>query len=135
MQMNDSNSDPIANILNITPIVKEDGIVIYQEETETYTEIDSDIAYARSMMYNTIKDAADAVDTMLELAKQSQHPRAFEVVATLLNAKREATKDLLDLHKVKKDLNKEDPSGPDTVNNNLFIGSTADLLNMLKNKE
>jgi hypothetical protein len=126
MQMNDSNSDPIANILNITPIVKEDGVVIYQEETETYTEIDSDIAYARSMMYNTIKDAADAVDTMLDLAKQSQHPRAFEVVAT---------KDLLDLHKVKKDLNKEDPTGPDTVNNNLFIGSTADLLNMLKNKE
>jgi hypothetical protein len=137
MQMNnDSGKDHIANILNITPTIKENDLVIHQDTDKVGSEeLDNDIKYVRDMMYDTIKNTSDAVEEMLEIAKQSQHPRAFEVVATLLNTQREASKDLLDLHKKKKDLKHEDKDGPDTINNNLFVGSTADLLKMIKGKD
>ena len=131
----DKNKDSIANILNITPMkVKEDNLVICQDPAEKADhELDADISYARDMIYGSIKDSSDAVEEMLEIAKQTQHPRAFEVVATLINAKREATKDLLDLHKKRKDLKKlEKDDGPDTVNNNVFVGTTEDLLKLIK---
>lgn len=133
---NDSGKDRIANILNITPTIKENDLVIHQDTDKVGSEeLDNDIKYVRDMMYDTIKNTSDAVEEMLEIAKQSQHPRAFEVVATLLNTQREASKDLLDLHKKKKDLKHEDKDGPDTINNNLFVGSTADLLKMIKGKD
>jgi hypothetical protein len=132
---NDSGKDRIANILNITPTIKENNLVIHQETQNVSTELDNDIKYVRDMMYDTIKNTSDAIEEMLSIAKQSQHPRAFEVVANLLNTQREANKDLLELHKKKKELKHEDKDGPDTVNNNLFVGSTADLLKMIRNKD
>ena len=137
MQMNnDSSKDRIANILNITPTIRENDLVIHQDTDNVGSEeLDNDIKYVRDIMYDTIKNTSDAVEEMLGIAKQSQHPRAFEVVATLLNTQREASKDLLDLHKKKKELKHEDKDGPETVNNNLFVGSTADLLKMIKGKD
>lgn len=137
MQMNnDSSKDRIANILNITPTIRENDLVIHQDTDNVGSEeLDNDIKYVRDIMYDTIKNTSDAVEKMLGIAKQSQHPRAFEVVATLLNTQREASKDLLDLHKKKKELKHEDKDGPETVNNNLFVGSTADLLKMIKGKD
>jgi len=133
---NDSGKDRIANILNITPTIRENDLVIHQDTEHVGSEeLDTDIKYVRDMMYDTIKNTSDAVEEMLGIAKQSQHPRAFEVVATLLNTQREASKDLLDLHKKKKELKHEDKDGPETINNNLFVGSTADLLKMIRNKD
>jgi Terminase DNA packaging enzyme len=133
MHNSDDKKNHIANLLNVTPVVKENNLVIHQDTEKLSTEeLDTDIKYIRDRMYETICTTADAVDEMLSIAKQSQHPRAFEVVATLLNTQREASKDLLDLHKKKKELKHEDQGGPDTVNNNLFVGSTADLLRMIK---
>ena len=133
---NDSGKDRIANILNITPTIRENDLVIHQDTDRVGSEeLDTDIKYVRDMMYDTIKNTSDAVEEMLGIAKQSQHPRAFEVVATLLNTQREASKDLLDLHKKKKELKHEDKDGPETINNNLFVGSTADLLKMIRNKD
>ena len=137
MQMhNDNGKDRIANILNITPTIRENDLVIHQDTDSVGSEeLDNDIKYVRDMMYDTIKNTSDAVEEMLGIAKSSQHPRAFEVVATLLNTQREASKDLLDLHKKKKELKHEDKDGPETINNNLFVGSTADLLKMIRNKD
>ena len=133
---NDNGKDRIANILNITPTIRENDLVIHQDTDSVGSEeLDTDIKYVRDMMYDTIKNTSDAVEEMLGIAKQSQHPRAFEVVATLLNTQREASKDLLDLHKKKKELKHEDKDGPETINNNLFVGSTADLLKMIRNKD
>ena len=133
---NDNGKDRIANILNITPTIRENDVVIHQDTDNVGSEeLDTDIKYVRDMMYDTIKNTSDAVEEMLGIAKQSQHPRAFEVVATLLNTQREASKDLLDLHKKKKELKHEDKDGPETINNNLFVGSTADLLKMIRNKD
>ena len=133
---NDNGKDRIANILNITPTIRENDLVIHQDTDNVGSEeLDNDIKYVRDMMYDTIKNTSDAVEEMLGIAKQIQHPRAFEVVATLLNTQREASKDLLDLHKKKKELKHEDKDGPETINNNLFVGSTADLLKMIRNKD
>ena len=133
---NDNGKDRIANILNITPTIRENDLVIHQDTDSVGSEeLDNDIKYVRDMMYDTIKNTSDAVEEMLGIAKSSQHPRAFEVVATLLNTQREASKDLLDLHKKKKELKHEDKDGPETINNNLFVGSTADLLKMIRNKD
>ena len=133
---NDNGKDRIANILNITPTIRENDLVIHQDTDSVGSEeLDTDIKYVRDMMYDTIKNTSDAVEEMLGIAKSSQHPRAFEVVATLLNTQREASKDLLDLHKKKKELKHEDKDGPETINNNLFVGSTADLLKMIRNKD
>ena len=92
-----TKKDNIADILGVSPIstIRENNVVIYEEPTENDKEVDRDIAYARTMMYDTIKLAHDAVEEMVDIAKQSQHPRAFEVVATLLNTMREAIKILL----------------------------------------
>ena len=65
----------------------------------------------------------------------SQHPRSYEVVATLVKAVADANKDLLELSKKRKELEKEDNGGPKTVNNNLYLGSTADLLKLLKDNK
>jgi hypothetical protein len=133
MNNDDSKKDILANILNITSVVKENDLVVYQETPEIDNQAEQDIAYARTMVYDIIKQSADATETMFDIAKQSQHPRAFEVLSTLLNVRREANKDLIDLHKKKKEITGvEQQTGPDTINNNLFVGSTSDLAKALK---
>ena len=71
---------------------------------------------------------------MLEIAKQSEHPRAFEVVGQLIKSGLDANKELMTLHKTKKELSIERGSHTTTVNNAVFVGSTADLQKLLKGK-
>lgn len=128
-----SDKDKIANILNVTPMIKEDGVVLRTQTDNIDHEVTEDLAYVRDNMYNTIRDSQDALTEMLEIAKQSQHPRAFEVVANLLNTMREANKDLLDLH-IKK-INIQRPAQTthtENIQNNLYVGTTQDLLKLIK---
>ena len=93
-----------------------------------------DYNYARENYYNLIERNQDAVEEMLEIAKQSEHPRAFEVVGQLIKSGLDANKELMGLHKTKKELSIE-KGGPTTnVNNAVFVGSTADLQKLLKAK-
>lgn len=94
---------------------------------------DKDYEYSRAQLYNLIEKGQEAVSGILELAQDSQHPRAFEVAGQLIKSVGDVTDKLLDLQKKMKDLEK--PQGgqaPKTVNNTMFIGSTADLQKMLK---
>jgi len=76
-----------------------------------------------------------AIDGILMLAKESESPRTYEVAAQLIKTMTEANKDLLSLRKQKRELEKEEPAKQNnTTNNNLFIGSTAELAKMLKSK-
>ena len=89
--------------------------------------------YSRAQLYTLIDKGQEAVDGILELAQDSQHPRAFEVAGQLIKSVGDVTDKLIDLQKKMKDLEK--PQGcqsPKTVNNTMFIGSTADLQKMLK---
>ena len=94
---------------------------------------DIDYNYARENYYNLIERNQDAVEEMLEIAKQSEHARSFEVVGQLIKAGLDANEALMKLHKTKKELNAEN-SGPTQVTNALFVGSTAELQKLLKSK-
>ena len=121
--MNQStNNDPIGQALDLAPVHQSTPVPI--DKTET------DFEYARGNLINIIEKGNEALDGILDVAGMSQHPRSYEVVATLLNSLAAANKDLLELSKRKKELT--DESAPKTVNNNLFIGSTAELQKILK---
>ena len=98
-------------------------------------EIDNDYKYARENLYGVIEKSTDALDNLIDLAKASEHPRAFEVVAQLTKTLVDANKDLLDIQKKVKDLKKEDKrENPKNVTNALFVGSTAELQKMISGK-
>ena len=100
----------------------------------TADDSDQDFQYARENLYNLIERGQDGLDELLEIAKASQHPRAFEVVGQLVDKLTTTNKELLNLHKSKKDI-KTEKGGPTSVNNNLFVGSTADLQKFLKKEK
>ena len=95
---------------------------------------DIDYNYARENYYNLIERNQDAIEEMLEIAKQSEHPRAFEVVGQLIISGLDANKELMGLHKTKKELSIEKGGHTTTVNNAVFVGSTAELQKLLKGK-
>ena len=90
-----------------------------------------DFQYVRENLYNLIERGQDGLEEMLEIAKSSEHPRAMEVFGQLIGKLTETNKELLNLHKTKKDISHE-TTGPKNVSNNLFVGSTAELQKFLK---
>lgn len=105
------------------------------ERYETSKEdIRKDYEYTRGNLYSIIEKGQEAINGILELAQESEMPRAYEVAGQLIKSVSDATDKLMDLQKKLKDVNKEEElKGPTTVNNALFVGSTADLQRMLKN--
>jgi hypothetical protein len=96
-------------------------------------QVTNDFEYARGNIINTIEKGNEALQGILDVAGMGQHPRAYEVAANLVKTMVEANKDLLDLTKKRKEIEKADNAlNPQTVNNNLFVGSTAELLKALK---
>ena len=95
---------------------------------------DTDFQYARENLYNLIERGQDGLEELIEIAKQSEHPRAFEVVGQMIDKLTTTNKELLNLHKTKKDIQTE-KGGPTNVTNALFVGSTAELQKMLKGKK
>ena len=98
---------------------------------EKYVDND-DYNFARKNLRNILEKGSIALDKMLEVADLSQHPRSYEVVSTLISSLSASNKDLLELAERKKRLEKTDNKDNQTVNNNLFIGSTAELQKLLK---
>lgn len=98
--------------------------------------VDDDVEYARQNLRSIIDKGTDALDTVILLAKTSESPRAFEVASQMLKTLSDSNKDLLELQKRAKDLRKDDVNrGPSTVNNNLFVGSTAELQKFIKSRK
>ena len=95
-------------------------------------DIKRDYEYTRANLYSLIEKGQEAIDNIMDLAQQSDSPRAYEVAGQLIKSVGDVTDKLIDLqHKMKK-LKEEDIKGPSTVNNSVFIGSTADLQKLLK---
>ena len=96
-------------------------------------DIKKDYEYTRGNLYSIIEKGQEAINGILELAQESEMPRAYEVAGQLIKNVADATDKLMDLQKKLKDVEEEKQSkGPSTVNNALFVGSTADLAKMLK---
>ena len=97
------------------------------------TDIRNDYEYTRGNLYSIIEKGQEAINGILELAQESDMPRAYEVAGQLVKSVSDATDKLMDLQKKLKDVEEESvQKGPSTVNNSLFVGSTADLAKMLK---
>lgn len=101
---------------------------------KTAKDIDDDYEFSRKTYRDLVTKSNEAIVTMLELASQSEHPRAFEVLSMMLKNTAEMTQKLMDLQKDKKEIKKEPNSGPKPpalTQNNLFVGTTADLQKQL----
>lgn len=126
-------SDGLDKVLNIDSeyeVIEPKSVEVNENQ-----EIDSDYKYARENLYGVIEKGTDALDTLIELAKASEHPRAFEVVSQLTKTLVDANKDLLDIQKKVKDLKKsEKEDQPKNVTNALFIGSTAELQKLVNGR-
>ncbi len=92
-----------------------------------------DYEYTRGNLYSLIEKGQEALDSILEVAQEGQQPRAYEVVSQLLKNVADTTDKLIELQLKTKELNAEEKKGPSTVNNALFVGSTAELQKILKN--
>ena len=93
-----------------------------------------DYEYTRGQLYSLISKGQEALDGALEVAQESGHPRAYEVAVNAMKQVADTTDKLMDLQKKMKDLDAPTKgSAPTTVNNTMFVGSTADLQKMLKN--
>lgn len=103
-----------------------------KNKREEKNDPDSDYEYTRSQLYNLIQKGQEAFDGALEVAQESGHPRAYEVAVNAMKQVADVTDKLIDLQKKMKDLDAPTKSGPTTVNNSLFVGSTADLQKMIK---
>ena len=96
-------------------------------------QVGDDHEYARAQLYSLIEKGQEAVDGALDVAQGSDHPRAYEVAGQLIKHVGDVADKLMTLQKMTKEVKEEEKKGPSTVNNALFVGSTADLQKMLKN--
>jgi len=124
----------LSNILNTdyVPVVREDDkpVVIHQSD-----EPNPDANYSRANYYNLIEKGNEALDGILEVARESQHPRAYEVAANMIKNLSDVTEKLMVLQKQQKELRGPDQAAPQNINveKAVFVGSTTDLLKKLKN--
>ena len=101
-------------------------------EPSINNEVEDDYDYARKNLRDLIDSGMSDLNTVIDIARQSESPRAFEVATNLLKTLTDTNKDLLELAKKKKDLTQEKETK--NVTNALFVGSTADLQKMIKVK-
>ena len=124
--------DNMEEIFDIEPIEKTTEMIT-QANSEISVDTNKDYEYTRGQLYTLISQGQEAVQGALEVAQESGHPRAYEVAVNAMKQVSDMTDKLIDLQQKMKNLNKEDKkSSPTTVNNTMFIGTTADLQKMIK---
>ena len=127
----------IGDALGITQDIKEellDPKPLVPRPSDTLDEADVDYKYSRENFYSLVERGQDAIDGILEVAKEGEHPRAYEVVGQLIKNVAEVTEKLVDLQDKMKKLKEVPDHAPKNVTNALFIGSTKELQNLLKDK-
>ena len=115
----------------VQPEVVKDKI---EKVRESVDDVKKDYEYTRGNLYSIIEKGQEALNGILELAQESEMPRAYEVVGQLIKNVADATDKLMKLQKELKDVNEESTKGPTNVTNALFVGSTADLAKLLKSE-
>jgi len=116
----------------IIPAEKKSDIEKIEKISSEINDVKKDYEYTRGNLYSLIEKGQEAINGILELAQESEMPRAYEVAGQLIKNVADATDKLMDLQKKLKDIEEEKSKGPTTVNNALFVGSTADLTKLLK---
>ena len=122
--------DPVETAIQQYNIVIPKKVIQSNED-----DIENDYKYQRENFYGLVERGQDAIDGILELAKEGEHPRAYEVAGNLIKQVAEVTEKLGDLQEKMRKLKEVPNSAPKNVTNALFVGSTAELQKMLKGKE
>jgi hypothetical protein len=111
-------------------------LVQFDEEQKRNFVHEQDYEYSRETYYDLIEKGRESLELMIEVARESEHPRAFEVLSNMIKGIADVNGSLIDLNKKYKELQKSDsPKESNTTNNNLFVGSTTDLQRMLLGKD
>ena len=119
----------------VNKAIAENKITVPKTVVKSYEDdIDNDYKYQRENFYNLVERGQDAIDGILEIAKESEHPRTYEVAGNLIKQVAEVTEKLGDLQEKMRKLKEVPNSAPKNVTNALFVGSTAELQKMLKGK-
>tara|TARA_B100001094_G_scaffold333124_2_gene408838 strand:- start:9864 stop:10370 length:507 start_codon:yes stop_codon:yes gene_type:complete len=120
---------------NVEIVSKESDDVEIEEVSEREADMGSDYDLVRGNLKDIIKTGQGAIDGILNVASEGESPRAYEVVSQLIKTVADANKDLMDLHKKVKDLEKDDStkqSAGRITNNAIYVGSTKDLQKLVK---
>jgi len=123
--------DPIDKALDVKAEIVKEKKKLAKVRSDTSEDPQADYEYSRAQLYNLVEKGQEAVNGILDVCMDSQHPRAYEVAGQLIKHVADTTDKLVDLQKKMKDLD-EDQSTKNVTNNSLFVGSTADLQKMLK---
>lgn len=134
--------DKVNEILGISPenkptlesLVKIDNPSVPRVEDKNKTDIENDYKFSRDNYYDLIQKGQEAIEGILEIAKEGQHPRAYEVAGQLITNVAQTVDKLQDLQKKLKELKTATKSADTKIQNALFVGSTAELQKMLKVK-
>ena len=132
--------DKVNEVLGIEPdnkptlesIVKIDNPPVPRIEDTNKSDVDNDYKYSRDNYYDLIQKGQEAIEGILEIAKEGQHPRAYEVAGQLITNVAQTVDKLQDLQKKLKDLKDLPKTANQNIKNALFVGSTAELQKMLK---
>jgi len=131
------NFDELNDAFNVSADIittESTEVGISKPERHERNDIEKDYEYTSGNLYSIIEKGQEAINGILELAQDSEMPRAYEVAGQLIKSVSDATDKLMDLQKKLKDVEEESTQkGPNTVNNALFVGSTAELAKLLKN--
>jgi len=103
--------------------------------TKEPDNVSNDYNYSRQTYYDLIEKGKESLDLMIEVARESEHPRAFEVLSGMIKNVSDVNDKLMDLNKKNKDISAEEIKKIEQTTNNLFIGSTAELQRMLQDDE
>ena len=134
--MSNKTKDILDEILDIeettSELVEGKPSTLTIKRDKTLDDVDSDYKYQRENFYNLIERGQDAIDGILEVAKQSDHPRSYEVAGNLISQVAEVTEKLSRLQNSMKRLKEVPSNAPKNVTNALYVGSTAELQKLLK---
>ena len=114
-------------------VIEESRVTVMNETPSTDNDIDDDYKYARENLKEIIDSAQQSIADLASIASTSESPRAYEVLSTMMKTIVDANKDLLELQKSVKKLKEEDKKdNPQNVTNALYVGSTGDLMKLIK---
>lgn len=130
-------NENLSEIFDVTPLdisiqtPKSESVVVIEEEVN---DAEHDFKYARKNIKDLLKRGENAVDGLLKVAEESEHPRAYEVAANFIKTLSDMNKDLLDIQKKRKELSGDIPSNTQktVIDKAVFIGSTQELIKMIK---
>jgi hypothetical protein len=130
----------MAELFDVTPVVKTEKLpVVIPKPSSDVVDLDQDLTDAYNQSKENLQDiidqGKDAMEEILQIARASEHPRAFEVYGTLLKNVVDANKELISLQKQMRDMNGKKETNNTNIDKAIFVGSTAELSKLLKGKE